>query len=211
MNIDIDIEVEGYTQQVEAYLGTVVRPALAAGLNAAAELVRQDLVKELQQDIEDPTPFTLRAFGVMKAVPRDGKDIDALVFIRDAQAEYLHFQIDGGVRRAGDYGTTKTGAIAPGPHAPVDRYGNLPRGYIAKTLADPHVGWTTMRKRTGYTALVRNVPGGRPQLLAFIMPEIDYQPSFDFYDTAVRSAEKHVPGTVGAALDAAVRGADSGN
>jgi hypothetical protein len=75
-------------------------------------------------------------------------------------------------------------------------------------LADPHVGWTTMRKGAGYTALVRNVPGGKPQLLAFIMPEIEYAPKFDFYGGAVRAAEKHVPNEVSKALDAAVRRAE---
>jgi len=132
MKIDVEIEVESYETAVRSYLADVVRPALAAGLNAAAELVRQDLVAQLQEDLEDPTPFTLKAFGVMPAVPREGEDVDAMIFVRDAQAEYLHFQIDGGVRRAGDYGTTKASALVPGPHAKVNKYGNLPQGYVTR-------------------------------------------------------------------------------
>ncbi len=62
-----------------------------------------------------------------------------------------------------------------------------------------------MRKRAGYTALVRNGPGGRPELLAFIVPELEYEKRFDFYDTAVRSANEHVVYDVAAALDIALR------
>jgi len=211
MRIDIEIETDAYNAAVEAYLDSTVRPALAAGLTAAAEAVREELTAELLASIDDPSPFTQRAIAIMPAKSRPGSDPDAIVFVMDRQAEYLGLQIDGGVRRAGDYATTKTGSLVPGPHAQLDAYGNLPRDYVQRMLADPHVGWTTMRKGAGYTALVRNVPGGRPELLAFIMPEIEYESRFDFYGIAVQSAEKHVPAFVGEALDAAVRRAEAAN
>lgn len=213
MKIEITTEIEGFNSAVESYLSQTVRPAIAAGINAAAEAVKAYLLAELIEDIDNPTAFTRNAFGVLPASSKPGStgiDMDALVYIKDIQAEYLGFQIDGGVRRAGDYATGKTGPVVPGPHAPVDQYGNLPRNYISDMLKDPHVSWTKMRKRTGYTALVRNVPGKRdPELLAFIMPEIEYNRRFDFYDTAVRSASKHLPDAVQSALGDAVRRVDA--
>jgi len=211
MGFDIDIEMDlpDFMTGVHDYISNTVQPAIAAGLTAAAEAVREELTAELLQSIDDPTPFTQRAIAVMPAKARPGSEPDAIVFVMDRQAEYLQLQIDGGVRRAGDYATAKVGSIVPGPHAQLDQYGNLPRDFIQQALADPHVGWTTMRKGAGYTALVRNVPGGRPQLLAFIMPEIEYEPRFDFYGIAVRSAGEHIPTEVGKAIDAAVRRAEA--
>lgn len=205
MRIDIVLELDGYTAQTESYLNQVVRPAIADGMNAAAEMVKAALIEELHQDIESPSPFTLNAFGIMPATHRDGKDPDAIVFIKDIQAEYLGFQIDGGVRRAGDYATTKSGPIVPGPHGPTDQYGNLPRGFVAQALAEPHVSWTKMRKGSGYTALVRSTPGQPVQLLAFILPEIEYEQSFDFYDTAIRAGSKALPAAVSEALELAAK------
>ncbi len=210
MRIDIEIDTGvDFLTGVESYHDSTVRPALAAGLTAAAEAVQQELTAQLLAEISDPNPFTQRAIAILPANYRAGRDPDAIVFVQERQGEYLGLQINGGVRRAGDYATTRTGALVPGPHAQLDAYGNLPRGYVDRMLADPHVGWTTMRKGAGYTALVRNVPGGRPQLLAFIMPEIEYEPRFDFYGGAVRSAERHLPVQIAKALDDAVRRADA--
>lgn len=211
MRIDIEMDSDvDFLTGVESYLDSTVRPAIAAGLTAAALAVQEELTAALIASIDDPTPFTQRAIAILPANYRAGREPDAIVYVQERQAEYLRLQIDGGVRRAGDYATTRTGALVPGPHAPVDAYGNLPRGFVDQALADPHVGWTTMRKGAGYTALVRNVPGSKPQLLAFIMPTIEYEVSFEFYDIAMRSGEKHVPAEVSKAIDAAVRraGAD---
>lgn len=54
--------------------------------------------------------------------------------MKPTQAQYLELQIDGGIRRAGDYGTTKGGPIVPGNGARVNRHGNLPRGYVARMM-----------------------------------------------------------------------------
>ncbi len=102
MRLDIEIETDAYDASVEKYLDTTVRPALAAGLTAAAEHVREDLTAELLASLDNPNPFTERAIAILPATFHYGDDPDAIVFVQPIQAQYLQLQIDGGVRRAGD-------------------------------------------------------------------------------------------------------------
>lgn len=199
IDLDIIFDADDFNENVRALELGALRPAVAAGINAAAEAVRLDLIVGVEESLENPTPFTLNAFGVIPADTAGAKDPAALVAAKPRQAQFLELQIDGGVRRAGDYATASFGSIVPGPHAPKDQYGNLPRGYISRQLTDPHVSWTMMRK-AGHPALVRNVPGGRPEILAFLIPEIEYEPTFDFYGIVQASAQRHLTEEVRAAL-----------
>ncbi|WP_189424522.1 hypothetical protein [Devosia pacifica] len=184
-----------------------MRPALAAGLNAAAELVKLDPIDELGRDLDSPNPFTLNAFGILPATPVPGRDPDIVINIQPLQAAYLGYQIDGNVRRAGDHATTKQGLLVPGPHAKLDRYGNLPRGYVARMQQRDDDFWTTF----GFSdkpALVPRGAGNELKILALIVDEIAYERTFDLFDVVGVSAHKHVPVQVSKKLDATKR-ADS--
>lgn len=105
MQIEIVTEIEGFNGQVESYLSQTVRPAIAAGINAAAELVKADLLAELIEDIDNPTAFTRNSFGAMPAslkLGAGGIDTDALVSSGRSRSS-TSVQIVGGVR-ARDYG-----------------------------------------------------------------------------------------------------------
>lgn len=73
MRIDIEIETDAYNASVEAYLDSTVRPALAAGLTAAAEAVRDDATLDLLAELDDPNPFTQRAIAVLPAKAPPGR------------------------------------------------------------------------------------------------------------------------------------------
>lgn len=208
MRIDLEYDTAQFDAEVSAYIDTAIRPAIASGLTAAAVKVQQDLQAELITDIDDPTPFTKQAIGMYGPKPSKTGELDALVFLRPIQAQYLGYQIDGGIRRAGDYATLETGVLVPGPDAKLDRYGNLPRGFVTEALAGGDAWWMKPKKGN-YTALVRRVPGERMQLLAFIMPQVEYEPRFDFYDTAERSANQHIGVEISAALAIATAKSDS--
>ena len=85
MQIEIVTEIKESNGAVESYLSTVVRPAIAAGINAAAELVNAVLLAELIEDIYNPTSFTRNAFGIMPASSKPGAggiDTVELVYIK---------------------------------------------------------------------------------------------------------------------------------
>ena len=78
MRINIDINVGHFDDLADAYVNKVVRPAMATGLNNAAEHIKQDLSKATLTAFDRPKPFTQSAFTFFKAVPRKGKDINAV-------------------------------------------------------------------------------------------------------------------------------------
>lgn len=95
-------------KQMERQLEGIARkalPAAAAGfLNGVAFDARDRMVKGLNEDFDRPNNFTKKAFAVVTAKPADGPAMWAQVHVKDKQAEYLAFQIFGGVRGKGDAG-----------------------------------------------------------------------------------------------------------
>ncbi|QYO78389.1 hypothetical protein [Devosia salina] len=102
MRIDLDYDSSQFAAEAAAYIDTTVRPAISAGLEAAADKVRQELTAELERDLDMPVDFTKRGIWIYKSGTRQD-DIEFTVFVRSMQSQYLKYQIDGGVRRAGDY------------------------------------------------------------------------------------------------------------
>lgn len=162
---------------------------------------------DLEFALDDPTAFTyVHGIKPWPATAKKGDgEIAALVFVQPQQAKYLAYQIDGGVRRAGDYATLSTGVLTPGPDAELDVHGNMPRGWLHDQTQQPYTWWTKLRQGRGHTALVRRLPGEPLQYLAFIVPEVEYEPRWDFYGLAARSAKEHVPVEVSKALRKAIK------
>ncbi|WP_156652609.1 hypothetical protein [Methylobacterium sp. Leaf86] len=140
-----------------------------------------------------PKPFTLDGIAVYKATPStDGGTPSALVFVRETQAAFLDLEMHGGVRRAGDVGTTRLGPLVPGARAPKDRFGGLPRNFVAEALQNKDVAWVTLRPHEP-RALVRKRPGMRMEVLAVIVSETRYEATWDFYGTATNAIEEAWP------------------
>lgn len=149
---------------------------LVSAVNAAAEAARDAVRAEMLSVFDRPTPYTLQGVALYEATPRsDGGDPSALVFLLDDQAAYLELEIAGGPRAAGDYATTRLGPLVPGPAAPRDGFGGLPRGFVASALADPTVSWVTLKPGEP-PALVRKVKGQPLEVLALIATKTHYAP-----------------------------------
>jgi hypothetical protein len=135
--------------------------ATANALNILANDVRQDLVSEMQKVFDRPTPFTLKAFYVLKASPRR---LTARVEIRDSAPKgtpawkYLQPQMEGGPRRMKRLERRLSALsggqfIVPGRGAKLDQYGNISRGQIQQVLSrlgaqnDPQQNMTDKTQR----------------------------------------------------------------
>ncbi|WP_210346789.1 hypothetical protein, partial [Methylobacterium ajmalii] len=73
-----------------------------------------------------------------------------------------------------------------GPAAPRDRFGSLPRGFVASALQEPDVAWVTLKPGQP-PALVRRAPGWRLEVLALIIEETHYEARWDFYGVLTRA------------------------
>lgn len=196
--IKVDIEP---SDSSEAFLRDVFAPALTGAVTDVAYKASDALSAATEELFDRPNPFTRRSFGVLQAQLRS--DPMAFVYVKEIQAEYLDLQIEGGIRRAGDYATSRLGPIVPGPHGQKDAYGNLPRGYIRRVMQDPHVAWINLRDGQP-PALVRREPGKRMEVLALIVKEIDYAPRFDFYGIVTDAIEREWPKSAEKALEKAL-------
>lgn len=183
------------------YVRSVLAPAMRDGVNDVAERAAEAANLATEQLFDRPNPFTRRSFAVMKA--QLGNDPSALVYVREIQAEYLELQIEGGIRRAGDYATSRLGPIVPGPHGARDAFGNLPRGYIRKQMQDPHVAWVNLRPDQP-PMLIRREPGKQMEVLAIIVREIDYAPRFDFYGIVESAIQKEWPRSAARTIEKAL-------
>lgn len=117
---NLDVFFNKGFQRVEKQL--TFASVLAA--NEIAKSVMAGVEKQLEKDIDRPTPFTKRAFKITRATK---KNPVATVGIKPIQAEYLKYQISGGTRHAKAIVIPSKGAT--------NRYGNLPRGKLKKLEA----------------------------------------------------------------------------
>lgn len=198
LRIDIKVDVASYDGQTEAHINRVIKPAIADGLNAASTIIRDELREAAKRDFDRPKPFTINGFTFFKATAKKGRDPDALIRIKPTAAEYLADQIVGGVRRAGDYATTKQGPIVPGPGVKRDKFGNLPRRFIAQQIRKKSVFWSTLG-RSKKPALVQR-DGEGLKVLALIVNAVDLPKRFDFYGIVRAGAAEHVPAEVRKAM-----------
>ncbi len=146
------IEVEGINQLIrgldEANKKLVLRAASDA-LTTTAFNARTELIDTAKREFDRPNKFTLGGFLVKKASFKK-RPIESEVLIKDQQAQYLVFQVFGGVRRAGDYAATKQGVLL-GVNQKLNKFGNFPQGpirYLAiKTKFDFIIGPSEGRQR----------------------------------------------------------------
>jgi hypothetical protein len=157
---------------------------VSKAVNAAA----QDAVKagtaSIPLKFDRPTSFTQKA---LTFEPATKANLTATVYAKDAQAEYLKYQEDGGTRA-----NVKGKPVLYAAAQRLNQHGNIPRGAVARALSrsdvfeakkgDPN----TRHLKPG--VYVR--PGGRgnkrgaaPKLLVARGAKAEYKPRFGLADT----------------------------
>lgn len=177
--------------------------AAKSALNNTAKEARERLKEEFPEWMSDngedgfkaqSTGFTKKGFW--SQFGKSKTDPEATVLIRPQQAQYMHFVVEGGVRRAGDYATTKGGPLVP-VNARRNKYGNLPRTYVQTKLRKPKFFWGTIdtsNKLTGYTTgLWERMSGGGLKLHAAISQRTRHPGGFDFYGIVEKTVFERLP------------------
>jgi len=102
--------------------------ATALALNDTAEDVEEAWELELEEKLDRPTPFTKR--GIYKRRATKSR-LTAEVGFKTIQAGYLKYQMQGGVRRP------KGRALLVPAKTRLNKYGNMPKGSVARTIRKP--------------------------------------------------------------------------
>lgn len=150
--------------------------ATALALTRTAEDVKTNTLKRMARVFDRPTPFTMRGVAVRRASKRRPA---AAVFLKDRQADYLEHQETGGTR------TPSGRALVIPQAARVNRYGNLPRGAVARAAARPDTFEGTVNGTPGIWQRKR---GGKVRLLVSYADRARYAPRFGFQDGARKTA-----------------------
>jgi hypothetical protein len=136
----------------------------------------------LDEQLDNPTPFTQRGQYVEKATP---KQLTASVIFADKQSHYLRLQVEGGTYTPRDQGIRLPGNIQ------LNAFGNIPRGLVAKLKAGAQNG-------TLSAAIVKRLglAGGRRKGAAPV--ELFYgQPRGGRWKDAPVGIWRRVPGSAG--------------
>ncbi|WP_028210768.1 hypothetical protein [Paraburkholderia mimosarum] len=131
LEISFKANVDAVTLKLDRLAREQIPYAEARAVTQLAKLAAQAERKAIPEVFESPTPFTVGSVAVEPA--RKGLPI-ARVYVRDKAAQYLAPYEYGGVQYLGK----KPADLVP-VAAAANKYGNLPRGMIAKYLARPDV------------------------------------------------------------------------
>jgi hypothetical protein len=159
------ISVRSNVKQLQKRLGNLEQRQLpyatALGLTSLAHRVKDAETEALPQVFDRPTPFTMRAFGV---VPARKNTLTAIVFARPVQARYLAPFEDGGAQLVGRGRRVRTPVGIS-----LNAYGNIRAGAIRRGAAKPN---TFVGHVKGTGGLWQRMPAGRLKLLvAFTRPK----------------------------------------
>jgi len=151
--------------------------AAAGALNDTAQAAQIRMKRELPSIFDRPTPFTMNAIGIERA--SKGK-LEARVFVKDRQAEYLEVQETGGTK------TPKKRAFLLPRGIRRNQYGNMPKGAVAAARAKPS---TFSGKIDGVPGLYQRMKRGAAKLLAFYADKATYKPRFGFKQRTLKTAK----------------------
>jgi hypothetical protein len=140
--------------------------ATAKALTRTAQAVQKAIPAALEKDLDRPTEFTKRGTFI---VPARKNTLTAMVGFKDRQAEYMRYQIEGGVR------APKKKALRLPGEVVLNEYGNLPKGTVARLIqatksgkygavVKRRLGIGDRRKGAGGLDLFYGQPRGFPDL-----------------------------------------------
>ena len=152
--------------------------AVSLGINKTLEDVKRNTDKRLLRVLDNPTPFTMRAFKIRRSSKRR---LTGSVAAQSIQADYLKWAEDGGTR------TPEGQAIVVPVGQRVNKYGNLPRRSIARLLARPDTfsGSPGRGRRRG--GIYKRTKRGLKLMVAYV-GRARYSERLRFVETATKTA-----------------------
>jgi hypothetical protein len=185
--------------------------ACAKGLTDTVRMVQAAMPAHLESTLDRPTQFTKAGFYIQ---PARKDHLSATVGVKDRQAQYLAYQVEGGTRAPARQALRLPSVVD------LNESGNLPAGLIRQLVARAKAGRRAtgrQSKRFGISnaldlfygepgdgrpaGLYKRVPlgPGREQLVPIVvMPKqpAQYEPRFDFYAEAQRIIEREFEGAL---------------
>jgi hypothetical protein len=141
MEIELKVDMRGFARGMTDIATRQLPYAMATALTATAGHVGLAWQDEMDQELDNPTPFTRKSVGVRGARK---SDLTAVVFIRPIAAQYLEPFVEGGLHFLGG----KRGLLGP-RNVALNAYGNLPRTKLSTLKAKGNVFVGPVRTKGG--------------------------------------------------------------
>jgi len=145
--------------------------AMALTLTKTVQSAQRSEIIAMERQLDRLTPFTKHGVAIQKATKQNWQ---ARVFIKDIQAEYLHWVVEGGSRQPKNKAHVLPATIRR------NKYGNIPRGKIKKLLQRSDV---FSGKLKGVPGLYQRTRKGVKLLFAYERVA-KYKPQYKFKDVA---------------------------
>lgn len=188
--VEIQINTNEIAKQLRWYQREQLPFATSLALNNVANDVAADITASMDTELDNPTPFTKMAFmtkaGKFKGKRSTKRDLMVSIIADSVQAEYLMFQVHGGIRKP-----KKQAILVPTLKAPKDKYGNITRA-TRRRYAQPtgklfHAGEREHKQPGVYKRTSRSAA----EMLASYEVQTQYKPRFNIYATAAKSVDKN--------------------
>jgi hypothetical protein len=190
-NAEVDRILKGFSAKQLPF-------AIAKALTVTAQDAKREADKQLEKVLDRPTPFTKRAFGIARATKQRQR---SSVFVKDIQAEYLQYAIEGGTRRP------DRKAILVPVNIRLNKYGNIPSKAQGKKiralLAKPNVFQGSVRGVSGIWQ--RTNKNKKLKLLIRLEDKVRYKRRLNFYGMVQGVAVKRLPINLKHSLNEAIR------
>lgn len=178
--------------------------AAAKALTTTVQDIAKAMPEQTQRTFEGgAVQFTKAAFTIKRA---EKTDLTAMVKIKPRQAEYLRYQIEGGLRRPKRVALRLPSVVEKTPE------GNLPAGLIRQLVARAKAGKSATKRQSERFKISHKVDlfygdpkDGRPAgiykragerlipIVVFPRQSARYERKFDFFGIATRVADKRFP------------------
>lgn len=184
--VEIKINTDEISKQLRWYQREQLPFATSLALNNVANDVAKDITASMDYELDRPTPFTKMAFmtkaGKFKGKRSTKRNLMVSIIADSIQAEYLLFQVHGGIRKP-----KKQAILVPTLKAPKDKYGNITRAtrrrYAQPTGTLFHAGERENKQPGVYKRTRRSAT----EMLAAYEVQTEYKPRFNIFETASKS------------------------
>ena len=151
--------------------------AASMAINETGNDVARAITAQMDQYLENPTPFTKAAYitskGRFKGKFANKRNLVAILIPGKVQAEYLRFQIAGGTR------TPKQKAIlVPTRAAPKNQYGNLTKSTRKALIAGKRDFFSAGAREKKTPGIYKKIGTEEIQPMAFYVDSATYRPIF---------------------------------
>jgi len=151
--------------------------AASMAINDVAADVANAVTKQMDRYLDNPTPFTQKAyqsrFGTFKGQRATKRKLYADIIPGQIQAEYLKFQVEGGIRTP-----KQTAIFVPTRVAPKNKFGNVTRGNRKRFIAGQGQYFSAGEREDKTPGVYKRERKGAITPMAFYVQQAEYKAIF---------------------------------